>query len=80
MTELETFPWDPAEHLHSKDDMIAYLEAAFEDGDALVVAAALDDIARALGRSESRANDVVDISPIVRRLKSLGFELSAKAA
>lgn len=27
----ETRPWDPAEYLETPDDVIAYLEAAFED-------------------------------------------------
>ena len=30
---LETTPWDTAELLETKEDMAAYLNAAFEDGD-----------------------------------------------
>ena len=52
MTKTITRPWDAAEHLHSQDDMVAYLEAAFEEGDASLVAAALGDIARAKGMTE----------------------------
>ena len=44
----KTFPWDAAEHLHTEEDMTAYLEAALEHGDPSLVAAALGDIARAL--------------------------------
>lgn len=44
--------WDPAEHFASEDDMAAYLEAALEDGDPAVIAAALGDIARAKGMAQ----------------------------
>ena len=49
MKVVRTRLWDPAEHLESEAERIAYLEAALEDGDAAVVAAALGDIARAAG-------------------------------
>lgn len=52
MTKTKTFPWDPAEHLETEEDMAAYLEAALEDGDAALVAAALGDIARAKGMTQ----------------------------
>jgi probable addiction module antidote protein len=49
MPKTKTRPWDLAEHLADAEDMAAYLEAALEDGDPRVVAAALGDIARAKG-------------------------------
>jgi probable addiction module antidote protein len=49
MEKTETHPWDPAEHLETDEDMAVYLEAALEDGDPALVAAALGDIARARG-------------------------------
>jgi len=49
MTKTETTIWNPADHFTSTDDMAAYLEAALEDGDPRLVAAALGDIARAKG-------------------------------
>ena len=49
MTPTRTRPWDAAEHLETEEDMAAYLEAALEEGDPAVVAAALGDIARAKG-------------------------------
>ena len=52
MTKTMTTPWDPAEHLASEDDMAAYLEAALEEGDANLIAAALGDIARAKGMTQ----------------------------
>ena len=45
-THTKTVPWDAAEHLETEEDMAAYLEAALEEGDACLVAAALGDIAR----------------------------------
>ena len=49
---LETFPYDTAEFLKTKEDVIAYLEAVFEDGDPALITAALGDIARAEGMTE----------------------------
>ncbi|HZF14001.1 MAG TPA: addiction module antidote protein [Thermoanaerobaculia bacterium] len=40
---------DAAEHLETEEDMAAYLEAALQEGDTALVAAALGDIARAKG-------------------------------
>ena len=47
-----TRSWDAAEHLETEEDMAAYLEAAFEEGDPSLIAAALGDIARAKGMSQ----------------------------
>jgi probable addiction module antidote protein len=52
MTKTVTTPWDPADHLVSSEDQAAYLEAALEDGDPKVIAAALGDIARAKGMTQ----------------------------
>jgi probable addiction module antidote protein len=49
---LKTKKWDAAEYLATPKSIVAYLEAAFEDGDPALVAAALGDIARAKGMSE----------------------------
>jgi probable addiction module antidote protein len=48
---IETKLWDPVEHLTEVEDQIHYLEAAFEDGDPAVIAAAFGDVARARGMS-----------------------------
>ena len=45
----KTRPWDAADHLKDVDDVVAYLEAAFEDGDPRIIAAALGDVARSRG-------------------------------
>ena len=46
---LETTRFDVLDHLKTPEDRIAYLEAAFEDGDTKDIAMALGDIARSLG-------------------------------
>lgn len=43
----KTKPWDASEHLDSEEMIFAYMNAALEDGDPSLVAAALGDIARA---------------------------------
>ena len=52
MSKAKARLWEPAEHLESEEDMAAYLEAALEEGDASLVAAALGDIAKAKGMSQ----------------------------
>jgi probable addiction module antidote protein len=49
MVELQTYAWDASDHLETKEDIAAYLEAALEDGDLSLVVAALGDIARSKG-------------------------------
>jgi probable addiction module antidote protein len=48
---LETFPWDTAEQLDTPEEIAAYLEAVFEDGDASFFTHALGIVARAKGMS-----------------------------
>ena len=52
MAKTITTPWDPAEHLKTEEDMAAYLEAALEEADPTLIAAALGDIARAKGMTQ----------------------------
>ncbi|QOV23665.1 addiction module antidote protein [Anabaenopsis elenkinii] len=52
MSTIQTYPWDAAEHLETKEDITAYLEAALEDGDANLVVAALGDVARSQGMND----------------------------
>ena len=46
---IETKPFDAAEYLSSEEDIVAYLNAAMEDGNPGLVQAALGDVARARG-------------------------------
>ena len=90
----KTRRWDAAEHLETEEDMVAYLEAALEEGDAALVAAALGDIARAKGMSEisrqtglGRESLYKALSPegnpelgtILKVVRSLGLSLHAAA-
>ena len=52
MAKTQTYPWDPVDYLKTREDMIAYLDAALEDGDAKLIAAVLGDIARAKGMTQ----------------------------
>ncbi|MDB9423831.1 putative addiction module antidote protein [Microcystis aeruginosa CS-564/01] len=49
MATIQTYPWDAADHLKTKEDIAAYMEAALEEGDPSLVVAALGDIARETG-------------------------------
>jgi probable addiction module antidote protein len=46
---LETKKFDIQDHLGSIEDQAAYIDAALEDGDPSIIAAAIGDIARARG-------------------------------
>jgi probable addiction module antidote protein len=52
MDTTQTHPWDAADHLETREDMAAYLEAALEEGDPALVVAALGDIARSKGMTQ----------------------------
>ena len=47
MERTQTLPWDPAEHLETEEDMVAYLNVALEEGALSLIMATLGDIARA---------------------------------
>lgn len=49
---LEETPYDSADYLKTAQDIAAYLEAAFEDGDAALITHALGVVARAEGMTE----------------------------
>lgn len=46
---LKTVKWDSSEFLDSDEAILAYIEAAFEDGDAQMITHALGNVARARG-------------------------------
>ena len=94
-TKTKTKRWDAADHLKNESDMIAYLEAAFEDGDSGVVAAALGDIARAKGMTRVArqaglgreslykalsAGGNPELETFLRVVRALGIELHAAPA
>jgi probable addiction module antidote protein len=89
-----TKPWDIAEHLRTDADMAAYLDAALEDGDPALIAAALGDVARAKGMTEiaktaglGRTNLYKALSPdgrpefatVLKIFRALGLKLKVAA-
>ncbi|MBZ9600778.1 addiction module antidote protein [Phyllobacterium chamaecytisi] len=44
--------WDVTEHLESEEAIFSYMNAAFEDGDPSLIAAAIGDVARARGMTK----------------------------
>lgn len=95
MSKIKHRLWEPAEHLDSEEDMAAYLEAALEEGDASLVAAALGDIAKAKGMTQlaretglGRESLYKALSPsgnpefatILRVVSALGLRLHAAPA
>jgi probable addiction module antidote protein len=52
MMALKVYPFDPAVHLETEEDILYYLEAAMEGNDAKHIASALGDVARSKGMTE----------------------------
>lgn len=73
MTEsIETRLWDVVDYLQTEEDMIAYLDAALEDGDPSLVVAALGDIARAKGMSQVAREAGLGRESLYKALSSTG--------
>lgn len=72
MTKTTTTIWDPATHLATIEDVAAYLEAALQDGDPQLVAAALGDIARAKGMSQIAREAGLGRESLYKSLSSSG--------
>jgi len=95
MPKTKTRIWDPAEHLTTDEDMAAYLEAALQEGDSSLIAAALGDIARAKGMSQIAreaglgreslykalsADGNPEFATIMKVISALGLQLHASPA
>jgi probable addiction module antidote protein len=85
--------WDPAKHINTKEDVIAYLEAALEENDPEFLFEIIGDIARSKGMTEiarelnlNREGLYTALSPqgnpsfvtVARVLDNLGYQLSVK--
>lgn len=77
---IETTRWDTADYLDSPEAILAYLETVFEDGDAELITLALNNVARAKGLEQGNLTPHSDIAAVIRALKALGLELTARAA
>lgn len=95
MVKTVTTRWDPVDHFETEEDMVAYLEAALEEADPALIAAALGDIARAKGMTQvardaglGRESLYKALSPagnpefatILKVVSALGLQLHAKPA
>ena len=82
--------YDAAEFLETDEDIVAYLNAALEDGDPSLVSAALGDIARARGMTQLAKDTGItrdglykalsptgnpSFSTVQKVVKALGFRL-----
>jgi probable addiction module antidote protein len=69
---MKTRPWDAADHLKTEEDMVNYLEAAFEDGDSSLIQAAIGDIARARGMTDIAKNTGLGRESLYKSLNPRG--------
>ena len=73
---VETRPWDTAEQLDTPEDIAAYLEAAFEEGDPAFFTHALGQVlgivARAAGMSKIAADAGVTREALYKALSVSG--------
>jgi len=69
---VKTTVWDPAEYLESPEAIAAYLDAAFEEGDPALLAAALGDVARAKGMTKLASRAGVTREALYKALSSEG--------
>jgi len=87
--------WDASEHLDSEEMIFAYVNAAMEEGDPALFAAALGDIARARGMTEiarkagmSReslyralsGDGNPELATVMKVMKALGLRMTVAAA
>ena len=92
MKKTKTHPWDITRYLKTEDDMVAYLEAALEEDDPALFAAALGDVARAKGMTSIAresglgreslykslsAGGNPELGTVMKVIKSLGLRLHA---
>src|SRR5258707_13978041 len=69
---LKTTRWDAAETLDTKDDVVAYLNAALEDGDPELLKLVLGDIARSKGMTQIAKEAGLGRSSLYRALSPDG--------
>jgi probable addiction module antidote protein len=69
---LKTTQWNAAEYLDSPKAIAAYLEAAFDEGDPALIAAALGDVARAIGMTDLASRAGVTREALYKALSPTG--------
>ena len=95
MTETKTIPWSTEDRLETPEDIAAYLEAAFEDGDPELIGHTLGAVARSRGMTEiarrtglGRQSLYKALSPegqpefatVLKVVRALGLKLTVTAA
>jgi probable addiction module antidote protein len=94
MGKTKTRRWDAVEYLKTDADMVAYLEAALEDGDSRLITVVLGDIARAKGMAQLArstglgreslykalsAEGNPEFATVLKVIRALGLKLHAEA-
>ncbi len=69
---MKTIKWDMAEHIETKDDVIAYLETAFEENDTELLLSVISDIARSKGMIQIARELGVTREGLYKSLSSAG--------
>ena len=72
MATIKTRPFDAAHYLRDEADMAAYLQAAIDDGDPALLAAALGDVAKARGMSQLARDTGLTREGLYKALSSSG--------
>jgi len=95
MSKEKVGNYDAAEYLESEEEMAAYLEAALQENDAGLIAAAIGDIARAKGMTQISKETGLgreslykalspdgnpELSTILKVVKAIGITLHATSA
>ena len=95
MAKMQARPWDAADYLETEEDVVLYLEAAFEDGDPGLIAAALGDVAKAKGMTKVAADAGLgreslykalspdgnpEFATVLKVIRALGLRLHASAS
>jgi probable addiction module antidote protein len=95
MPKVRTIPWNTADHLETPEDIAAYLEAVFEDGDPELIGHALGAVARSKGMTKiarktglGRQSLYKALSPeghpefatVLNVVRALGLKLTVTAA
>lgn len=64
--------WDTTEYLEGDKDIVAYLNAALEDGDSALIATALGNIARAKGMTQLAKDTGISCDGLYKALSPSG--------
>ena len=93
MGKVKTTAWDMADHINTKEDVTAYLEAALAENDTALLFSVIGDIARSKGMAQiardlnlARESLYRSLAPegnpsfntVAKVLNNLGYQLSIR--